>query len=146
MRDVRGVFIGFFVLSVVLVIAAVAVVIRRGHDGRAASWIAVRNGAGGLIVGLLLVGGIALIAFDQLFEIFHQLFFAGGCYTFDPATERLVQLFPFQFWQETSIAVGIVAILVAVGVAVVAQGRADRLLRHPAPAAAPATSAGEAAR
>ena len=146
MRDVRGVFFGFFVVSMVLVIAAIAVVIRRGHDGRAASWIAVRNGAGGLIVGLLLVGGIALIAFDQLFEIFHQVFFAGGSYTFDPATERLVQLFPFQFWQETSIALGIVAIVVAIGVAVVAQGRADRLLRHPAPAAAPATSAGEAAR
>ena len=25
-----------------------------------------------------------------------------GSYTFDPATERLVQLFPFQFWEETA--------------------------------------------
>ena len=146
MRDVRGVFFGFFVLSIVLVVAAVAVVIRRGHAGRVATWIAVRNGAGGLIVGLLVVGGIAFIAFDQLFELFHQVFFAGGSYTFDPATERLVQLFPFQFWQETSIALGVVAIVVAIAVAVVAQGRADRLLRRPTAEAAPAAPAGEVAR
>lgn len=145
MRDVRGVFFGFFVLSVALVIAAAAVVVRRGSPGRAASWIAVRNGAGGLIAGLLLVGGIALIAFDQVFELFHQLFFAGGSYTFDPTTERLVQLFPFQFWQETSIVLGVVAIGVAIAVAVVAGSRADRLLRDPA-TAAPVTPAGEVAR
>ena len=66
---------------------------------------AVRGGALGLIVGR---GGrgVALVAFDWLFETFHSLFFPGGSYDFDPATERLVQLFPFQFWQETAIVVG----------------------------------------
>ena len=129
MRDVRGVFIGFFALAIGVLAAAVVIVLRRGRAGRAASWQAVRTGALGLIVGLMFVGGIALLAFDQLFEVFHRVFFAGGSYTFDPATERLVQLFPFQFWQETAIILGVVAIFVAVIVAVVAHGRLDRLAR-----------------
>ena len=144
MRDVRGVFIAFFALVIGLVVAAVIVAVRRDGAGRAATWRAVRNGAGALIAGLLLVGGIALVAFDVLFETFHQLFFAGGSYTFDPATERLVQLFPFQFWQETAIVVGVVAIVVAIVVAVVAQGRVDRLA-GPAGQSAPASATREPA-
>ena len=67
---------------------------------------------------LLVIGGVvSFVAFDALFETFHRLFFAGGSYTFDPATDRLVQLFPFQFWQETAIAVGAVCIVVAAIVA-----------------------------
>ena len=137
MRDVRTVFAGFFVIAVVLVIAAVVVVARRrGPTERAASWRAVRSGAIGLIVGLVALGGVAFIAFDVLFETFHRLFFAGGSYTFDPATERLVQLFPFAFWQETAIVLGVVAIVVAIVVALAANWR---LTRAEAEAAAAAT-------
>jgi integral membrane protein (TIGR01906 family) len=123
MRDVRTVFVGFFAVTLVAVLGAVAVVVARGRPGRVASWRAVRGGAIGLIVGLVFLGGCAFIAFDTLFEIFHRLFFTGGSYTFDPATERLVQLFPFAFWQETAVAVGVVAVLVAIVVAIVAHRR-----------------------
>jgi integral membrane protein (TIGR01906 family) len=143
MRDVRGVFIGFFALAVGLLAAALVLVLRRGRAGRAESWRAVRTGALGLIVGLVVVGGFAVIAFDLLFEVFHQVFFAGGSYTFDPATERLVQLFPFQFWQETAIILGIVAIIVAIVVAVIAQTRLNRL--DAASATARPLTAGEVA-
>ena len=51
-----------------------------------------------------------MVAFDALFETFHEVLFPAGSYTFDPATERLVQLFPFQFWQETAIVVGVVIV------------------------------------
>lgn len=123
MRDVRTVFMGFFAVTTVLVVAGVVVVWRRRSRDRTASWRAVRDGALGLIVGLVLLGGYAFIAFDILFEVFHRLFFAGGSYNFDPATERLVQLFPFAFWQETAIIHGVASIVVAVGVSVVAQWR-----------------------
>jgi integral membrane protein (TIGR01906 family) len=127
MRDVRTVFAGFFLVAIVLVVAAVVVAVRRhGPVERAARWRAVRAGAVGLIVGLVALGAIALIAFDVLFETFHRLFFAGGSYTFDPATERLVQLFPFAFWQETAIVLGVVAVVVAVVVALVANRRLTR--------------------
>jgi uncharacterized membrane protein len=74
----------------------------------------------------VVAGAIALLAFDVLFETFHQLFFPGGSYTFDPATERLVQLFPFQFWQETAIAVGAVSVVLAAAVAGIATRRLAR--------------------
>lgn len=137
MRDVRTVFMGFFVVTGILVAAAVAVVVSRGREGRSGSWASVRSGALGLILGLVLLGGFALVAFDVLFEVFHQVFFPGGSYTFDPATERLVQLFPFRFWEETAIALGAVAVAIAVVVAVVAHRRSERAARSTAPAAAP---------
>lgn len=127
MRDVRGVFIGFFAVAVVAVLVAALISARRDATGRSATWAAVRGGSVGLVVVLVVAGVVALVAFDALFETFHQLFFPGGSYTFDPATERLVQLFPFQFWQETAIAVGVVSVLLAVAVA----GLATRRLARP---------------
>ena len=78
---------------------------------------------------------IAFFAFDAAFEVFHRLFFAGGSYTFDPRTDRLVQLFPFAFWSETTMAVGAVIIAIVArrrGRSRVA-GRAARARRRPTP-------------
>jgi integral membrane protein (TIGR01906 family) len=114
MRDVRGVFAGFFALvalaAVVLVVAA-----RRaaGTEARRAMWRQVSGGARGLAIALAVVGTIAVLAFDAAFEVFHRLFFSAGSYTFDPRTDRLVQLFPDRFWFETSAAVGVVTLVVA---------------------------------
>ncbi|MGZ8475610.1 MAG: lipoprotein intramolecular transacylase Lit [Candidatus Limnocylindria bacterium] len=110
MVDVRGVFLGFGAVALVS-IGALAVARRvRGED---AFWRPVRAGAVGIAGAVVALGLIGLFAFDAAFEAFHQLFFAGGNYTFDPATDRLVQLFPYQFWVETSFAVGIVVLVIA---------------------------------
>jgi integral membrane protein (TIGR01906 family) len=117
MRDVRGVFAGFAIVALVAV-AILALVARRAPDpeARARFRRAVRDGARGLAVGLVAAGVVAVLAFDAAFEVFHRLFFASGTYTFDPRTSKLVQLFPESFWSETAIAVGVVAIVVALGV------------------------------
>ena len=128
MRDVRGVFIGFFAVAVGAVVAAALITAQRDAGGRRASWAAIRGGSVGLVVVLVVAGAIALVAFDALFETFHQVFFPGGSYTFDPTTDRLVQLFPFQFWQETAIAVGAVSAVLAAVLA----GVATRRLARPA--------------
>jgi integral membrane protein (TIGR01906 family) len=143
MRDVRGVFGGFALLAVVslgVVVAAIAGARRLGHPERA--WRAVRNGAIGLAVGVVVAGVVALVAFDTAFEVFHRVFFAGGSYTFDPGTERLVQLFPFAFWSETTLAVGLAVLVLAGAVAFVAGRRlrpveATRHTGMEAPGAAP---------
>lgn len=128
MRDVRGVFVGFFVLTALLAAAAVIIAARRrGRPTETArSWRAVRGGSIGLIATLVAAGSTSFVAFDALFEIFHQVFFPGGTYTFDPATERLVQLFPFTFWQETTIVLGVVAMVIAAIVAIAADRRSTR--------------------
>jgi uncharacterized protein DUF1461 len=114
MRDVRGAFQGFFALVVVGVVALFWAFRRaRAPAARAAAWRSVGNGARGLAI-ILVVGGLfAVFAFDAAFEVFHRLFFSAGSYSFDPRTDRLVQLFPEQFWSETAIAVGVVAISAA---------------------------------
>ena len=137
MRDVRSVFGGFglvAVVAIVLLVAAVAGAQRLGHPERA--WRAIRNGARGLLVGVVVAGIVALVAFDVAFEVFHRLFFAGGSYTFDPGRERLVQLFPFRFWSETTMAVGALIVVLALVVSAVA-GRRARPAAHAASTAPP---------
>jgi len=140
MRDVRGVFAGFYAVTIVGAIGALVIAARRRGEERRATWRAVRAGAIGLIATLIVGGAIALVAFDALFETFHRLFFAGGSYDFDPITEKLVQLFPFQFWQETAIAVGVVSTLVAGIVAAFATVRLEGMSPGVASAASQAGS------
>ncbi len=92
---------------------------------------AARSGWPSAIVAL---GAVALVAFDALFETFHEVLFPAGSYDFDPATERLVQFFPFQFWQDTAIVVG-VAIVAACAVVAAAAGPRARRARVRATAA-----------
>ncbi len=123
MADVRTVFRGLWILALVSLVVLVAAARRRD---RARTWRAVRGGALGLTVGTLVLGVVGLVAFDQLFSVFHEIFFPAGSYLFDPATDRLVQLFPFAFWDETAMAVGAVIIAIALIVAFVAGRRAAR--------------------
>jgi len=106
MRDVRGVFVGFAVASV----AAALVLLAAGVGSRAAGWFRRSVAAGAIVLaGAVIALGLFFgVAFDAAFDLFHRLFFGAGSYTFDPTTERLVQLFPERFWYETSIALGIV--------------------------------------
>jgi integral membrane protein (TIGR01906 family) len=119
MQDVRGVFLGFGALALVSV--GVLAAAHRLARGGAAFWRPVRSGAIGIAGAVVAIGLVGLLAFDAAFEAFHQLFFADGNYTFDPATDRLVQLFPYQFWVETSFAVGAVVLVLAAFAALLAQ-------------------------
>jgi integral membrane protein (TIGR01906 family) len=117
MADVRTVLLDLGLVSVLAAVALVAI----GLASRGARWFwrAARTGAVILAGGVVVVGLAFAILFDQAFELFHELFFPAGTYTFDPRSERLVQLFPDQFWSETSIALAgavlIVAVIVAAG-------------------------------
>jgi integral membrane protein (TIGR01906 family) len=153
MRDVRGVFAGFGVLALLAAGGLVVLFLgarRMGHPERA--WSAIGTGMRWLVVGIVVAGGIASVAFDAVFELFHRLFFPGGSYTFDPRTDRLVQLFPFDFWSETTIVLGAVIIVLALLVALIARTRvrataATRAARATAaPGPAPMGAPHEAAR
>lgn len=149
MRDVRAVFAGFGAIALLAaVVLAVSAASQRRAGRSASAWSAVAAGMRWLIVGIVVAGVIATFFFDVAFEIFHRLFFTGGTYTFDPRTDRLVQLFPFQFWSETTIVLGAVIVGLAAITLVVASRRARRATSGSTDAAAtPATaSRPEAAR
>ena len=115
MLDVRGVLTGFFALCLAA-LAVLIVAFRRasGTEARAAAWRSVASGARGLTIIIAIVGVFALLAFEAVFEVFHQLFFTRGSYTFDPATDKLVQLFPAAFWSQTALMVGAVVLAASV--------------------------------
>jgi len=60
--------------------------------------VAIRDGAALIVGGALVAAAAFTLAFDATFSFFHRLFFAAGTWTFNPATDRLVQLYPQEFW------------------------------------------------
>lgn len=130
MRDVRQVFASLYVLAGLGALVLVgAFVLARGPAARARLWG--RLGMTGRVVAVATIaGGIAgLVFFDTAFLLFHELFFPPDSFLFDPSTERLVQLFPESFWVETSIAVGIVVVLLGFGLAWLGARRSSALTR-----------------
>ena len=125
MRDVRGVFSGLWILvGASALVLTVAFRRARGTEARFAAWRAVSGGAKALAISIVVAGAFAVLAFDAAFEVFHRLFFSSGSYTFDPSTDRLVQLFPYAFWSEIAIAVGVVVLAAAILTAWLAGRRA----------------------
>ncbi len=132
MRDVRGVFAAFALTGVgaaALLLLAYLGSRWFGVRARAGFWRRLA-GSGKAVAMVTVVGGVAgMVFFDLAFELFHRLFFPAGTYLFDPRTDRLVQLFPEQFWVETTIGVGIVVIVLSIALTVLAGRRAARLDR-----------------
>ena len=129
MRDVRGVFAAFYAAAAVGLAILGAAFWLAGRRRASiwtprAAWRAVRLGALGLAAGIAITGVIAFVAFDAAFAVFHQLFFSGGNYLFDPRTSRLVQLFPDALWFETSVVVGGVILVLALATTWLAGRRA----------------------
>lgn len=135
MGDVRMVLMGLGLVA--LVATVLLVIVALASRGRRWFWRAAAAGARVLAVGVIVVGLGFAVFFDQAFELFHEIFFAPGTYTFDPQTEKLVQLFPDQFWSETSVALASAVFVLAVLVAVVG-GRLGR-----EPGSSPDSPAGE---
>ena len=108
MRDVRVVLYGFLVLSAAAAFFLGVVTYRRRAD--AAVLRRISRGGLWLAAGTVVVGVFAALAFEQAFQLFHEIFFPGGNFSFDPATQRLVQLYPEAFWEYTSAALGVLLV------------------------------------
>lgn len=76
---------------------------------------------GGVGVGVLIVavvGGFAVAGFDETFTRFHQIFFSSGSWTFNPRTDRLIQMFPEPFWQDETYILAALTLAEAVALSV----------------------------
>lgn len=112
MRDVR------IVLWAFLVLAAASLLIvawRVWRDGRSPeTWRAVARG-GLLLAGIVVVVGLfAALAFSVAFELFHRIVFPGGNWAFS-GDSLLIRLYPYEFWQLTAGALGVLAIVGGLG-------------------------------
>jgi integral membrane protein (TIGR01906 family) len=96
-----------------LIALVIMIVARLATRGSVRFWKRVRRGAKATAIVTVALGLTGILAFDTMFQLFHELLFPGGNFDFDPATDRLVQLFPEQFWLETTLVLGGVIVLLA---------------------------------
>lgn len=134
MVDVRGA----FALAGLAMAAALAVLVGVGlvRRKRRSYWRGVRAGALLTIGVVAVVGAFCLLFFDQAFELMHRLFFETGSYSFDPRTDRLVQLFPDQFWFDSAMALGVAVVALSGGIILVSGRLAAASLDQPSAEAA----------
>ena len=115
MRDVKQLFQFFFRVHevafayIVTYVAAVYLWSREQSLRRLARQAVIAGMATAVALGL--VAGAMLIGFDQLFVGFHMLSFSNDFWQLDPATDRLVQMFPQGFWFDVSIGVGVLTVI-----------------------------------
>ena len=66
-----------------------------------------------ITAGVIAVLGVAaLVAFDPLFTLFHNIAFPQGNFLF-PRTADLVRVFPFGFWRDITLLIGAMTLLEA---------------------------------
>jgi integral membrane protein (TIGR01906 family) len=111
LRDARAVLYGFLAVCAMAALLVAAALRRdragtRPHIGRAGA---------GLAIAIVVLGAVALLAFEPAFELFHRIFFPGGNWAFDPGSQRLVQLYPLDFWRYVSALVGVLAAILGAG-------------------------------
>ena len=124
MVDVRSVLVPLTILFGV----ALAVLVALVATNRRSAWVwrAIARGSSVLALVGIVVGVAVLFFFDAAFLLFHLVVFPQGNFSFDPRTQRLTQLFPDQFWTETSTAIVIVGLAIAVAVSLLARRQAAR--------------------
>ena len=113
-RLVRGVY-GVAVGSAlwVAVTLALGFALRRADYRTAALRLSMWSGVSTL-AGVGGVGMAAVVSFDRLFLLFHQLSFANDLWMLNPRTDYLLILFPGGFWFDATLRVALTAALGAI--------------------------------
>lgn len=137
LQDAR-LLLGLFLLGGGASLLGLAAAFVRWPYRRAPMWLVIGRAGLAAAGAVALLGLVSIVAFETLFTLFHQVFFPGGNWAFDPATQRLVQLYPFGFWQIAATALG--ALVFGLGLAV--WWLARRLGRSAAAQPTPAATSG----
>lgn len=128
--DARTLLWLLLVVGGISLIAIAALYARAGSAARRTWWRLVSRAGLTTLVTILVLGMASLLAFGTVFTLFHEIFFPGGNYSFDPATQRLVQLYPFRFWQIAAAALAILLFLLALAAWLVGRQRAREPLEE----------------
>ncbi|THJ67872.1 TIGR01906 family membrane protein [Arthrobacter echini] len=110
MTDVKQVLgLGFFIGLVLLVLAVLACVhLRRRYSGGVRR--ALFAGAVLTLAGAVILGVLAVVAWEQFFTQVHAVFFPDGTWTFR-IDDTLIRLFPEQFWSDSATTVGLLVLV-----------------------------------
>lgn len=83
-------------------------------SARASLWRSVSRAGATTALVVVVMAIVGLVAFEPFFTLFHEVFFPAGGWSFDPARQHLVQLYPFGFWQVAAAGLGILALILGV--------------------------------
>lgn len=127
MADVRGVFIAFRIAAATAGIAGLAVMLRVARRGRWAAVVLIRDAALVAAVGVAAIAVAAVVAFDPLFLLFHEVFFPQGNFLF-AADSNLLAVYPDEYWYGVTLRIGFtfvaaMAVIALVATATLRQGR-----------------------
>jgi integral membrane protein (TIGR01906 family) len=115
MRDVKSLMQFFFrlqELSFAYLVGFVGITVLWTRERSMRRFAQLSMVAGLVTASVLLVAALAmLVGFERLFLQFHLLSFSNDFWQLDPATDRLVQMFPLQFWFDVSLAVGVLSVM-----------------------------------
>ena len=71
---------------------------------------------GGLIIAsafIVIIGVASVVAFRQVFLLFHYIGFPEGNFTFSTQTDYLVRIFPNGFWSDITFVIGAMTLVEA---------------------------------
>jgi hypothetical protein len=123
MADVRAVFRG---AEYAAALALFVLVFRIGRARRRGDALRLVRAGSLIAAGIVGVIGIAaVVAFDPLFLLFHEVFFPQGNFLFAPDS-NLIRLYPEWYWQGVTAGVGLSFIAVALLVAAAAHSALRR--------------------
>lgn len=110
MRDVKTLIRAVYRLnevSLAIVLAYVACAVIWTGERTVAGLARLALAGVGLGVGVVgVVGVFALTGFDRAWTTFHEIAFRNDLWQLDPDTDRLIQMFPEEFWQEATFIAG----------------------------------------
>jgi integral membrane protein (TIGR01906 family) len=99
----------FIVLAVLLIVETL---LFAGIARRLNGWFAIWRGLiGGSLLTLLILAAAVIsivVAWEQFFNAFHELFFTSGTWVFE-YSDTLIRLYPVRFWQDAAINIGVFA-------------------------------------
>ena len=116
MADVKVLFLltfrvqGASAMFLLLVTGLAVHAFRRAVWGTLTVWL--QRGSLVTIGVIAVLGTAALVAFDPLFSLFHNLAFPQGNFLF-PRTADLVRVFPFGFWRDITLLIGAMTLVEA---------------------------------
>ena len=105
MADVRRVFVAFRIAAIVAAMLGIAVVLRVARRARRGAVLLVRDSALVAAVGVVATAVGAVVAFDPLFLLFHEVFFPQGNFLFGPDS-NLLAVYPDEYWYGVTLRIG----------------------------------------
>ena len=115
MKDVKSLINGVYALATItltlMVIVIIWGIVLKPHQFISTLVELLSSSAKYILITAIILSVLSLLAFQQLFLIFHQISFANDLWILDPATDYLIMMFPQNFFLEATLLIGLLILI-----------------------------------